>query len=369
MVDNSGKLRIAVIALLKPSQVKYKITPLLNSRKIAQVILFRKMLYNGDSPKLRQIVLPSIFRIKLIYWLFTPFYIAWRLRNEGIDLLLTYGFVPHAWYTYVTSKMLNVPFIYSQIDENVVGLHSRFLGKQLVELVLNASSQINVPGTTSQNYWTSLFDKKKINILHSTIDTNEYDYVVTEKSYNFIYVGVLTRLKRVDLLIRAIHLMKNKGYSPKLAIIGYGDQNAILKEYVVRNKLSDNVLFMGEKKVDRFLLSQAQVFCSASRSEGLPCALLEAMACKLVCITTPVGNIPDVIIEGRTGFFFDDVEPNMMAHKMLYVWNNYHGLDQLRIDARSMVVNNHSYSAATIKWDEVLKEYSNHNRTSRLTDS
>lgn len=348
-------MKIAVIALLKPSQVKYKITPLLRSDAADAVILFRKNKYQSSDPKLIQYVLPAFMSYKPFYWTLTPFYIAYKLRRHDVDLLLTYRFIPHTYYTWVVSKLLKKPFIYSQIDADVVTLHQNPLGKLFVEYIMSAALQINTPGMRSLNYWRKVFPTKKINVLHSTIDTNVFHPVSCEQRYDLMYVGVLTELKRVGLMIEMFwHLTQKAGRDYKFAIVGYGPLEIDLRELVSKLGLSKNVDFLGKRVVDSNLLCQTRIFSMASTSEGLPCALMEAMACERLCITTNVGNISDAIIDKETGFFYNSVSPKHMAEQVSELLDNYDNLKHIRQSARNHIIQNHSFLSATRKWDRLL---------------
>jgi len=350
-------MKIAVIALLKPSQVKYKITPLLRSGAAEAVILFRKNKYQSSDPKLIQYVLPGFMSYKPFYWTLTPFYIAYKLRKHDIDLLLTYRFIPHTYYTWVVSRLLKKPFIYSQIDEDVVTLHQNLVGKLFVEYIMSSALQINTPGMRSLNYWRKVFPSKKINVLHSTIDTNVFHPVACEQRYDLMYVGVLTELKRVGLMIEMFwHLTQKAGRDYKFAIVGYGPLENTLKNLVIQLGLEQNVSFLGKQIVDNQLLCKSRIFTMASRSEGLPCALLEAMACERLCISTNVGNISDAITHGETGFFYASLSPQDMANQVSELLDKYDELESVRQSARAHIILNHSYVSATKKWDALLGE-------------
>ena len=346
-------VNIAVIALLKPSQVKYKLTPLVNSDHVNSILLFRKHKLDSQDLKVKQFVLPNILTYKLFYWTLTPFYIANRLRKYDIDLLLTYRLMPHACFTWVVSKLLKKPFIYSQIDLDVETMHRHQLGKHLVNFVLRDAAQINVPGSRSQLYWRSIY-KTKINILHSTIDTNEFVPLPVSKEYDLIYVGEFSALKRVLLLASVVKEMVNKGKDLKMAMIGYGEELGSLKKYINANGLDHNIKILGKRAVDSDILNRARIFTMASKREGLPCALMEAMSCSLLCITTDVGNISDAIIDGKTGYFYRSLDPSQMADRLLWMLEEYENLEPVRVSAREQIVTNHSYESATKKWDRIL---------------
>lgn len=350
------KTKIAVIALLKPSQVKYKITPLLHSDGVEQLILFRKNKYKSNDDKLMQYVLPKFMRQKLFYWTLTPFFIAYKLRKHDVDILLTYRFMPHTYYTWVVSKLLKKSFIYSQIDQDVVTLHNSIYGKKFVEFIMKDALQINVPGNVSLGYWQKLYPRTPINIIHSTIDTEVFKPIDQETIYDMIYVGVLTELKQVILIIKAIHFLVSEGQNVSFAVVGYGPEKQSLEEYVVKHGLQNNVIFLGKRDVDAKLLCSSKIFSMTSKSEGLPCALMEAMACERLCISTDVGNISDAIIEGETGFIYHSLKPDEMGKQIFELLRNYDELHDVRKRARAHIIENHSFVSATKKWDKVLSE-------------
>ncbi len=350
-------LKIAVIALLKPSQVKYKISPLLHSDNVEQLILFRKNKFKSSDTKLMQYVLPKYMRQKLFYWTLTPFFIAYKLRKHNVDMLLTYRFIPHTYYTWVVSKLLRKPFIYSQIDQDVVTLCNNTYGKRFVKFIMKDALQINVPGSVSLAFWQKMYPRTPINIIHSTIDTDVFKPVDQELLYDMVYVGVLTKLKQVDLMIKAIHFLISEGQNVRFAVVGYGPEKKSLEDYVVEHGLQKHIIFLGKRDVDAKLLCSAKIFSMASKSEGLPCALMEAMACERLCISTNVGNISDAIIEGNTGYFYHSLIPDEMGKQISELLNKFDKLYNVRKQARAHIIENHSFVSATKKWDNVLCKF------------
>jgi len=354
-ITKSKTMKIAVIALLKPSQVTYKITPLLRSDMVSLVVLFRKNKYEVSHEKLVQFVLPKFTKFKPLYWTLTPFYVAYQLRKLDIDLLITYRFMPHTIYTFVVSKLLRKPFIYSQIDMDVVTLFENSLGKKLILTILRRAIQINVPGLQSSRFWGKYLSQP-INILHSTIDIDMFKPTDAEVKYDLMCVGVLTKLKRVSLIIDTIYLLHKMGVKVTLAVVGEGNQRSHLENQIETLGLSQHVYLLGHQIVTPTLLCSARVFTMASNSEGLPCALMEAMACERLCIVTDVGNIPDIIVPSQTGFLYQTIKPSLMASQIAELLDKYNDYGLVRKNARHMIVKNHSFESATKKWDKIFKE-------------
>jgi glycosyltransferase involved in cell wall biosynthesis len=101
----------------------------------------------------------------------------------------------------------------------------------------------------------------------------------------------------------------------KLIVVGDGSQKNLLLSLIAERNLGESVLLLGEKNRNEILelYNIADFFLLTSYTEGLPFALLEAMACEKLCICSPVGDIPDVIHVGYNGFLTNSVKPLSFA--------------------------------------------------------
>ncbi|MGH9801268.1 MAG: glycosyltransferase [Blastocatellia bacterium] len=88
----------------------------------------------------------------------------------------------------------------------------------------------------------------------------------------------------------------------KLLIVGDGDQQARLEEFVAMLDLNRAVIFTGLRRDVPRLLRAMDVFALSSVSEGMPLTVMEAMAARLPVVATAVGALPELIEEGKTGF-------------------------------------------------------------------
>lgn len=124
-----------------------------------------------------------------------------------------------------------------------------------------------------------------------------------EKSHeqNFITIGSLTSRKNQALLIRAF--AKLTGF-PKLYILGKGEKESLLKELAKALNVEARVIFLGFDSMIVPYLSKANVFVSASLSEGFPNALLEALACGLPIISTDCLSGPREILAPKTDYMY-----------------------------------------------------------------
>lgn len=130
-----------------------------------------------------------------------------------------------------------------------------------------------------------------------------------------IYVGRLAPRKGLLESIEALRLARERGVAARLVIAGGGPEEPRLRQYVRDCGLQRDVSFVGpaygEHKAR--LLAQADVLLLASYSEGLPYALLEAMAAGVVPVVTPVGAVPEVVTEGEHGLFVEPRDAEAIA--------------------------------------------------------
>jgi glycosyltransferase involved in cell wall biosynthesis len=104
--------------------------------------------------------------------------------------------------------------------------------------------------------------------------------------------------KGIDVLIEAAGLCIEQDLSVELAIAGDGDYRGALESQATEAGLTDQVQFRGylsDAGEVRSLLDTADIFALPSRAEGLPKAIIEAMARALPCVSTTVGGIPELL--------------------------------------------------------------------------
>ena len=115
-------------------------------------------------------------------------------------------------------------------------------------------------------------------------------------------VGCLAPRKDFGTLLAALAILRDRGRDFRCAIAGDGPDRAALEARVAALGLVDRVAFLGERlDVDR-LLPAFDVFTLSSREEGIPNALLEAMAAARPCVVTRVGGNAEVLTDGLTGW-------------------------------------------------------------------
>ena len=131
-----------------------------------------------------------------------------------------------------------------------------------------------------------------------------------------LWVGRLDPIKGLDVLVRATALVC-RTQPVQLAIVGDGPYREELLAGIAANDLADSVRLLGMREDVPSWLQSADVFVFPSRTEGLPNALLEAMAVGLPVVTTDVPGCRDLIQDGQTGLLVPVDDAAALAAAML----------------------------------------------------
>jgi glycosyltransferase involved in cell wall biosynthesis len=168
-----------------------------------------------------------------------------------------------------------------------------------------------------------------------------------------IYMGRLVAGKGLLETIEGLRLARSRGVNARLVIAGNGPEEPRLRQYTREAGLAREVSFVGaaygEHKAQ--LLAQADALALPSYTEGLPYALLEAMAAGVVPIVTPVGAIPDVVTDGEHGLLVAPRDAESIAQAIAAL-----AADRARLTRMSAASRKHVATAYSV--ERVARDFS-----------
>ena len=158
---------------------------------------------------------------------------------------------------------------------------------------------------------------------------NEVDnYKTSINTPVFIHVARCHPSKNQDLLIDSFNKLNDNSINFTLLILGSGFDSP--EGIRLKQKACPKIHFLGEKSnVGDYLLC-SNAFCLTSLYEGLPISLIEALSCGITPICTPVGGIPDVITDGKTGYLSSGIEINSYYDAILRFIKNKISVNSLK---------------------------------------
>jgi glycosyltransferase involved in cell wall biosynthesis len=144
-------------------------------------------------------------------------------------------------------------------------------------------------------------------------------------------VGKLAHVKGLDLALEAFQRLREK-MEVRLFLVGEGEERAFLETDATKRGILKDVVFWGGVSHVELpgILHASDVFFMPSLAEGLPNALLEAMACGLPTVVSSVGGIPEVVQDGVNGFLLKGRDPIHAAKQLEHAID---ASDNLRAEA------------------------------------
>lgn len=137
-------------------------------------------------------------------------------------------------------------------------------------------------------------------------------------------LGMYNEQKAQEFLIQALPEVLEHKKNVKLLLIGWGDRENILREHIKTLNLKDHVILTGKKQRQNVfeLLSVTDVYVSSSLWEGLPIALLEAMAFRVPVVATDVIGNREAVSENDTGLLVPARNPSALTGAILKIIHN-----------------------------------------------
>jgi glycosyltransferase involved in cell wall biosynthesis len=170
-------------------------------------------------------------------------------------------------------------------------------------LINNASAAVYVTNSYLQKRYPAtenVFTDSISNVaLHKEDIQQSVKVYKTTETFKMISIGSLDQMyKAPDIVLNAVYFLKQQGISVNLTWLGDGKFRPKMEQLARKLGIVNQVFFAGNicdrKKVFEYL-NNSDLFVLVSLSEGLPRAMIEAMACGLPCIGSNVGGIPELL--------------------------------------------------------------------------
>jgi len=289
-------------------KLSMKLEPIYNIPSIDKIIVLR----GGKGPDIKKVTYADIPNTKLVRDLFRLFRGISLGRKNHAKLVISYYLVPHGIIGYYVSRAIGAKCCISIIGDLLYHLNSTFFGWFYLS-ILKKSDFITVTGERSKSVLVDRgIDENRIFVLPNVINMDDYlpDKKI-KKEYDIAFIGRLTHVKRLDIFFRVISEVSKEMPKLRVAIIGDGEEMENAKCLVKDLNLLGNVEFLGFREDIKDLINRTKILLLTSESEGMPSVMIEAMACGVPVVSSDVGDIGEVIVEGENGFLvqkFDDVK-------------------------------------------------------------
>ena len=269
------------------------------------------------------------------------------ILHEKIDLLHVHYAIPHANVAFLTkrilkSKNIDLPTVTTLhgTDITLVGNDQSFA--PVVEFCINQSDGVTAVSHQLKEQTLRTFDiTRDIQVIHNFIDFTRFQRsdkehfkkaIAPDGEKILLHTSNFRKVKRVQDVIYAFQ--KVVGEIPaKLLMIGDGPERLHMEELCRKLDLCDEIRFLGKQDAVEELLALADLFMLPSEEESFGLAALEAMACHVPVISSNAGGLPEVNVDGVTGFMSDVGDTNAMATNAIKLLKNPELLESFRQNA------------------------------------
>lgn len=167
------------------------------------------------------------------------------------------------------------------------------------------------------------------------IDLEHYQPQAIDKRYDVLFVGRFAANKGILRLLDAIKIVRRTYPDLRVGLRGDGELKETIEQFITHNDLTRNVDFIprvADTAEMVTLYNQARMLVCASTVEGGPRVTVEAMACGVPVISTPVGIMPEIIRNGDNGFIVPHDE-NVIADRIQHLLDDPANASQIGLNA------------------------------------
>ena len=269
-----------------------------------------------------------------------------------LDLLHAHYAIPYAYAAFTAKQMLkeegkDIPLVTTLhgTDITLVGQHPSY--KHAVEFSINQSDTITSVSESLKKDTLQIFNiKKEIKVITNFIDNTEFDdfnecsrrQFATDDEKILIHVSNLRPVKRIEDVLEIFKDVE-KHVKSKLIIIGEGPDMEKVNEFLEENPhLISKIRLLGKVNDLYRILQLSDLFLLPSEQESFGLAALEAMAAQTTVISSNAGGIPEVNIQGETGYLAEIGNVKAMSNYAIKLLSNDDLLQEMKNNAKKQAI-------------------------------
>lgn len=266
------------------------------------------------------------------------------LKSEKIDLIHLNTLTPFCKYAGIAGFLKKAPIVWV-VRENPLISRSKRLRFWLKTL---SSKIIFVDKDTKEKLFSS--NKFNVEVIYNGVDLDFFrplkskflfeKFNIDENKRLIGYIGLITKRKGIEYLIKALPLLKKSNNNFKIIIIGgYKPNEEEYFKYIMGLikgfSLEGDIYFTGLLKDIREALNSLDIVVLPSLEERCSRSLLESLACAKAVVATRVGGNPEIVEDGVNGILVDPKNEKQIAEAILKLLENDELRQQMGVNGRS----------------------------------
>ncbi|KYG78280.1 MULTISPECIES: N-acetyl-alpha-D-glucosaminyl L-malate synthase BshA [Roseivirga] len=254
-------------------------------------------------------------------------------KNEKLDLLHVHYAIPHASAAVLAKQILKTEGIQIPVVTTLHGTDITLVGKDpsyepVVTFSINQSDGVTAVSEDLKNDTYKHFNiTREIKVIPNFIDLEKFQRqrkdhfkmaICPNGEKLIVHTSNFRKVKRVDDVVRIFKKI-SETIPARLLLVGDGPERGHIEGLCRELGIYDEVRFLGKLEAVEEVLSVADLFLMPSEKESFGLAALEAMACQVPVISSNAGGIPELNVDGVTGFTADIGDVETMTEKALFI--------------------------------------------------
>jgi len=255
------------------------------------------------------------------------------VRFEKLDVLHVHYAIPHASAAFMAKQILATYGIQIPVVTTLHGTDITLVGndrtyKPVVTFSINQSDGVTAVSEHLRADTYRFFEiERDIRVIPNFIDLNRFSLkskghfkkaIAPEGEKILVHTSNFRKVKRTEDVVR-IFAKVNEVIPSKLLMVGDGQERPECEQLARDLNVSHNIRFLGKQDAVEEILSVSDLFLMPSQSESFGLAALEAMACKVPVVSSNTGGLPELNVEGVTGFLRNVGDVDGMAERAIYI--------------------------------------------------
>lgn len=265
--------------------------------------------------------------------------------NHDLDLLHVHYAIPHASAAYMAKQIVkqkngrNIPVITTLhgTDITLVGKDKTY--EPVVTFSINESDAITAVSRNLKEETYRFFDiKKEIDVIYNFVDVHRFDkkpleafrkVIAPDNEKILIHASNFRKVKRVDDVVK-VFAQVSKALPAKLLMVGDGPERHATEELCRQYGVDAQVRFLGKQEQMEDILAVSDLFLLPSEYESFGLAALEAMAARVVVISSDAGGLAEINVHGSTGFLTQVGDVDAMSKYAIELLSNNSYLAEMK---------------------------------------
>src|SRR6476619_7099869 len=241
------------------------------------------------------------------------------IKNNHLQLLHVHYAIPHASAAYMAKRILKQEGIHIPVITTLHGTDITLVGRDkmyspVVTFSINQSDAITAVSKNLRDETYKIFKiEKEIEVIFNFVDVQRFTrkpidafrrVIAPNGERILLHASNFRKIKRVQDVVQIFYNV-HKELPSKLLFVGDGPERQTAEELCRKLNVCDEVQFVGKQEQMEDILAIADLFLLPSEYESFGLAALEAMAAGVPVISTNAGGLPEININGKTGYLSD----------------------------------------------------------------